>query len=220
MSNASFLNTYLFLYGRRDQNVRNWKIFLSCRSTKSCWRVANRVFGGRGFQQGPSRGFAPPVLARFRRPWGALWKTPPPENPLWNPLVMSRQFESDPDSFLKHRSDRSLCCSNFYKHAIVEEYGPDRCIPVRLFADYAKLDQQVSNLNVQWLIAARLPKNLTEVHRRCQWPTYARPPKPTEVLLLLPAAAVGQGHWLTVRPSWAMAVLGRLRLGPSWAFLG
>ena len=38
------------------------------------------------FQEGPPRGFAPPVLARFRRPWGALWKTPSPKAPfgsLW-----------------------------------------------------------------------------------------------------------------------------------------
>ena len=50
------------------------------------WRIPNGVFGERVFQEGPPRGFAPPVLARFRRPWGALWKTPSPKTPfgtLW-----------------------------------------------------------------------------------------------------------------------------------------
>ena len=39
-------------------------------------------FRGRGFPGGPPQGLRTPVLARFRRPWGALWKTPSPKNPL------------------------------------------------------------------------------------------------------------------------------------------
>ena len=50
------------------------------------WEGPKGGLGEGVFQEGPPRGLAPPVLARLRRPWGALRKTPSPPNPLWNPL--------------------------------------------------------------------------------------------------------------------------------------
>ena len=61
--------------------------------------------------------------------------------------VFARQFRKDGDSFMKHVNDRTLLCDNFYNHETVLAHGPEACFPVRLFVDYAKLDNQVSTLN-------------------------------------------------------------------------
>jgi len=45
------------------------------------WRVRNSFFWEGVFQEEPPRGFAPPILAKLRRPWEALWKTSPQTKP-------------------------------------------------------------------------------------------------------------------------------------------
>ncbi len=62
--------------------------------------------------------------------------------------ALSRSFAKKPEEFLKHVQHPECLAPNFYKHPSVIKYGADRCIPLRLFIDYAKLDQAVSTLNV------------------------------------------------------------------------
>ena len=65
--------------------------------------------------------------------------------------ALSRSFAKKPEEFLKHVKHPECFAPKFYNHPSVIKYGADRCIPLRLFIDYAKLDQAVSTLNVRQL---------------------------------------------------------------------
>ena len=62
--------------------------------------------------------------------------------------VMSREFKKHTAEYMVHASDPTLLCDNFHRHLVVQEHGSARCLPIRLFVDYAKLDNQVSTLNI------------------------------------------------------------------------
>ena len=62
--------------------------------------------------------------------------------------ALSRSFARYPEEFLKHVREPESLAENFYKHPSVREFGADRCIPLRLFVDGAKLDEQASQINI------------------------------------------------------------------------
>ena len=62
--------------------------------------------------------------------------------------AMSIEFKRKQHLFMKHVQDETLLCDNFHEHAIVKSRGATKCFPLRLFFDYARLDNKVSSLNV------------------------------------------------------------------------
>ena len=60
--------------------------------------------------------------------------------------VMSRYFTRN--RFMPHVQNAALLCPNFYEHPAVIKHGPQNCFPLRLFVDYAKLDNRQSVLNI------------------------------------------------------------------------
>ena len=56
--------------------------------------------------------------------------------------VLARRFATDESALLRHRGAPHLLCQNFHDHDVVRKWGADAVIPARLFADYAKLDNQ------------------------------------------------------------------------------
>lgn len=65
--------------------------------------------------------------------------------------VFARQFSKEPETFLEHRKDPDLLCDNFHSHDLVSKYGAGQGIPCRIFADFAVLDGQATQLNIQRL---------------------------------------------------------------------
>ena len=62
-------------------------------------------------------------------------------------------FNVNPNSFSKHLEKPDLLCVEFYKHKVALAHGAEKCFPLRLFLDFARLDnrQQVLNVTVNSL---------------------------------------------------------------------
>ena len=63
--------------------------------------------------------------------------------------VLSKLFSKvGQGEFMKHVGNPNLLCGNFYEHAIVKAEGADKCFPLRVFADFAQLDNKSNVLNI------------------------------------------------------------------------
>eukprot|EP00959_Pyramimonas_sp_CCMP1952_P027866 584631-Pyramimonas_sp.AAC.1 len=71
--------------------------------------------------------------------------------------ALSRSFSRHPQEYLKHLGDPDSLAGSFHNHPSVRRYGAQRCIPLRMFVDGAKLDEQASQLNMTVASQLRLP---------------------------------------------------------------
>eukprot|EP00929_Paragymnodinium_shiwhaense_P000878 TRINITY_DN101083_c0_g1_i1.p1 TRINITY_DN101083_c0_g1~~TRINITY_DN101083_c0_g1_i1.p1 ORF type:complete len:691 (+),score=49.20 TRINITY_DN101083_c0_g1_i1:78-2150(+) len=62
--------------------------------------------------------------------------------------VLHREIEHDEALYMHHRANPDALSRCFYEHTEVQDKGSDRCFPLRLFIDFARLDNKWSKLNI------------------------------------------------------------------------
>ena len=62
--------------------------------------------------------------------------------------IIAKMFHNRKHEFMAHVAAPDLLCDNFYSHDTVLAHGAGKCFPLRLFMDWARLDNRQAVLNI------------------------------------------------------------------------